>query len=114
MTHSGIIIAGMISVAVILAAVILVFGRLKLEQQRTIQKLLEKDEASRPEWAPVLGSMNRGDNDFRRGVLLLVMGLTIGVFLFFVGGKAWILGSLPVTLGLVYLFFFWTRNATQP
>ena len=79
---------------------------------QTLQRLLEKDDSSRAEWATALGPASRGDNDFRRGVLLVVVGTFLGTGLFFVGGDAWIFSLLPVTIGLVYLMF-WKVNASR-
>ena len=59
MNETPIIIAGLISVAAVVVAAVIIFGRLKIEQQRTIQKLLEKDDESRPELAQALGSLRR-------------------------------------------------------
>ena len=108
--HQSILIgAGLISIAIVLAAVVYIFGRLKLEQQKTLQMLLEKDEATRQAWTRLMGPAHRAESDFRRGVLFLGVGGSLTGFLFFVGGIAWILGFLPIIIGLVYLFF-WFRN----
>ncbi len=112
MNETTIIIAGIIGSAAVLSVVVYFFGRLKIEQQRTLQRLLEKDDSSRAEWARALGPARRGDNDFRRGVLLVVVGTSLGTGLFFVGGNAWIFSLLPVTIGFVYLMF-WKVNASQ-
>ncbi len=112
MNEATIIIAGIIGSAAVLSVVVYFFGRLKIEQQKTLQRLLEKDDSSRAEWARALGPARRGDNDFRRGVLLVVVGASLGAGLFFVGGNAWIFSLLPVTIGLVYLMF-WKVSASQ-
>ncbi len=112
MDETKIIIAGIIGSAAVLSVVVYLFGRLKIEQQKTLQRLLEKDDSSRTEWARALGPGRRGDNDFRRGVLLIVIGTSLGTGLFFVGGSAWTFSLLPVTIGLVYLMF-WKVNASQ-
>ncbi len=109
MHENSLIIAGMISVALVLVAVIYVFGKLKIEQQRTLRKILEKDETALSELPRAFGSLSRADSDFRRGILLIVTGITLGAFFFYIGGKAWIMGFLPLTIGCVYLFF-WVRN----
>ena len=108
-----IIVAGLISVAAVLVAAVIIFGKLKIEQQRTIQKLLEKDDGARPELTQALGSLRRGDTDLRRGTLLVASGLIWGCTLLFVGGNAWIFGAVPVMIGLVYLLF-WRMNAARP
>ncbi len=112
MDETTISIAGIMCAAAVLSVVVYFFGRLKIEQQKTLQRLLEKDDSSRAEWARALGPARRGDNDFRRGVLLVVVGTSLGTGLFFVGGNAWIFSLLPVTIGLVYLMF-WKVNARQ-
>ena len=112
MDETTIIITGIVGAAAVLSVVVYFFGRLKIEQQRTLQRLLEKDDSSRAEWARALGPARRGDNDFRRGVLLVVVGTSLGTGLFFVGGNAWIFSLLPVTIGLVYLMF-WKVNASR-
>ncbi len=112
MDETTIIIAGIIGSAAVLSVVVYFFGRLKIEQQKTLQRLLEKDDSSRAEWARALGPARRGDNDFRRGLLLVVVGTTLGTGLFFVGVNAWVFSLLPVTIGLVYLMF-WKVNASQ-
>lgn len=112
MNETTIFIAGIIGAAAVLSVVVYFFGRLKIEQQKTLQGLLEKDDSSRAEWAKALGPARRGDNDFRRGVLLVVVGASLGTGLFFVGGNAWVFSLLPITIGLVYLMF-WKVNASQ-
>ncbi|MEM7353191.1 MAG: hypothetical protein AAF657_20520 [Acidobacteriota bacterium] len=112
MQENAVIIAGMISVAIVIATFIIVFGRLKIEQQKTLRKLLETDDASRLELSKILGPKSQADGDFRRGLLLIVMGFVLTGFLFFFGGIGWILGLMPITVGFIYLFF-WTRNADR-
>ena len=100
---------GLIAIAIVLAMLIYMFGRLKLEQQKTVQMLLEKDPETRAEWAQLLGPRHRAEADFRRGLLLLITGLTLLAFLYYAGGIAWMLSFIPITVGLVYLYF-WKRN----
>ena len=104
------IAAGLVGAAVILATIIYSFGRLKLEQQKTLQMLLEKDESTRAEWSRIMGPSHRAENDFRRGILLLCLGVSLTVLFFFMGGIAWMFGCVPITLGLVYLLF-WHRSS---
>ncbi|MEM7049306.1 MAG: DUF6249 domain-containing protein [Acidobacteriota bacterium] len=106
------LLAGLAATAIVLVTFIIVFGRLKIEQQRTLQKLLESGEDAPPELHNLLTPAHRARNDFRRGMLLVTTGLTLSVFMFFVGGIAWIFGIVPVATGLVYLFF-WTRNSNR-
>ena len=47
MDETKIIIAGIIGSAAVLSVVVYLFGRLKIEQQKTLQRLLEKDDSSR-------------------------------------------------------------------
>jgi hypothetical protein len=110
--EAPVVIAGMISVAIVVSVVLLILGRLKIEQQRTLQKLLEQGEAAKSEWARELGASSRSETDFRRGILFVVTGLALSVFMFFVGGTAWTFGLLPLAIGVVYLVF-WKLNAAR-
>lgn len=109
MQDSILIASGLIGAAIILASIIYSFGRLKLEQQKTLQLLLEKDESTRAEWVRIMGPAHRAESDFRRGALLLCLGISLTVLFFFIGGIAWMFGFVPITVGLVYLIF-WLRN----
>ena len=112
MDETSLSITALIGIAAVLVVAVFIFGRLKIEQQRTIQKLLEKDDGSRPELAQALGSLRRGDNDLRRGMLLVASGLVWSVTTFFIGGNAWIFGGVPVVIGIVYLLF-WRMSAAR-
>ncbi len=112
-TFAGpIIIAGLIGVAAVLVAAVIIFGKLKIEQQRTLQKLLEKDDGSRPELTEALESLRRGDNDLRRGMLLVASGVVFSLTFLYVGGNAWTFGGIPVMIGFVYLLF-WRMSAAR-
>ena len=106
-----VIAAVLLSLAIVLATLIVVFGRLKIEQQKTLQKLLEKGESSRRDWDRILAPVSQPVSDFRRGVLLTVVGLALTGFLFLVGGIGWLLGLIPTVIGLVYLLFWRTARS---
>lgn len=113
MEESLVAAAGILGAAMVLTMVVYMFGRLKLEQQKTLQKLLDKDEETRADWSRILGHGQRAEADFRRGSMLVVVGAALTVLFFFMGGIGWIFGFVPILLGLVYLFF-WKRNADRP
>lgn len=98
MQQTLVICTGILGVAVLLAVAVYVFGRLRIEQQRTLQKLLERGLPSE-ELLAAAGLGARSESDMRRGVLLLAIGLSWSAVTFFVGGRAWILGLIPVALG---------------
>jgi len=97
-----VVAAGIAGLALVLAATIHAGARLRIEQQRTLQKLLERgddvDAAAR-----LAGIADRGRRDLRRGVALVAIGLAWSAATFLVGGGAWRLGVAPVVLGLVFL-----------
>lgn len=97
--------AGILGVSMILSVLVYVNGRLRIEQQRTLQKMLDRgDKVER--LARMDGVGPRADRDRRRGIVLVTIGVLWSLVTFFVGGSAWILGIVPVALGLVYLLFW--------
>jgi hypothetical protein len=104
MEHSLILVAGILGMSLILSVVIYVSGRLRIEQQKTLQMLAERG-VSGDELLRAAGLAEPRARDLRRGLLLLGIGLSWSVVTFFIGGKAWMAGLFPVTIGLVYVLF---------
>jgi hypothetical protein len=94
--------AGILGLSLILSVSIHAFGRLRIEQERTLQKLIDRG-LSGDELFRAAGLADRGRKDLRRGLLLSGVGLSWSVVTFFVGGSAWIAGVFPLAIGLVYL-----------
>lgn len=105
MYDTAIAVAGIVGIAWILSVVVYVNGRVRIEQQRTLQKVLDHggsiDALSAAEGFP-----RRADRDRRRGIALVAVGVLWSLITFFIGGRAWILGAIPGVLGLVYLVFW--------
>ena len=97
-------IAGILGLSLILSVSIYVYARLRIEQERTVQKLIERGLQGE-ELLRSAGLADRGSKDLRRGLLLIAIGLSWSTFTFFVGGTAWIAGIVPVTIGLVFVLF---------
>lgn len=105
MHDQAITVAGILGVSLILSTVVYVTGRLRIEQQRTLQKLL--DSGGRIVDLPdTAGFTRRPDRDLRRGLLLIAIGVLWALVTFFIGGRAWILGVAPTALGLICLLFW--------
>jgi hypothetical protein len=103
--------AGVVLIVIVL---IVVNGRVKVAKQLTLQKLLDKNQEIDVEMLVTLGLAKKDnpDSDFRRGILYVFMGAVITLVLMIMGGIGWIFGSVPVTMGLVYLGFW--RLKTKP
>src|SRR5687767_6188718 len=95
--------AGIIGLAVLLSVSVYVFGRLRIERERTLQKLIERG-ATGDELARLVRPAH-ASADLRRGLLLIAVGLAWSVVTFFVGGKAWMAGIVPVMLGATFVLF---------
>lgn len=104
MEQSLVVLGGILGLSLILSVVVYVFGRLRIEQQRTIQKLIDRGIAG-DELLRFAGVPEPRTRDLRRGLLLIGIGLSWSVVTFFVGGKAWMMGLVPVTIGLVFVLF---------
>jgi hypothetical protein len=102
--QNSLVVAGVLGLSLILSVSIYVFARLRIEQERTLQKLIERG-LSGDELLRSAGLMDRGGRDLRRGLLLIGIGLSWSGFTFFVGGTAWMAGIFPVTIGAVYVLF---------
>ena len=97
-------IAGILGISVILSVSIYVFARLRIEQERTVQKLIDRGIQGE-ELLRSAGLTDRGSRDLRRGLLLIALGLSWSLVTFFAGGSAWIAGLFPIFIGLVYVLF---------
>jgi hypothetical protein len=93
---------GILGLAAIFSMAIYAFGRLRIEQERTLQKLIERG-LSGDELMRAAGISDRGTKDLRRGLLLIGVGASWSIVTFFLGGKAWMMGIVPITLGLVFV-----------
>lgn len=102
MDNTLLAVAGLLGLALIFAATILAVGRVRAEQQRTLQKLIERGVAG-DDLLRAAGILPRGERDRRRGLWLIGLGLLWSATTFFIGGPAWRLGLAPVLLGLVCL-----------
>lgn len=102
MTDPIIIAAGILGLALILAVTVYAVARVRIEQQRTLQKLIERG-SDISTFANVAGIPDRRQRDLWRGGLLIMIGVSWSLVTFFVGGKAWMLGIVPVLLGAVVL-----------
>lgn len=105
MHDTAIAVAGILGLSLILSVVIHASARLRIEQQRTLQKLLDSG-GSIDSLAAVSGFGHGPQRDLRRGTLLIAIGVVWSLVTFFIGGRAWILGGVPVALGLVYVLFW--------
>lgn len=99
-----IVAAGILGGSLILAVAIYVVGRLRIEQQRTLQALMERGVAG-DELLRASGIADPRSRDLRRGLLLIGIGVAWSTVTFFIGGRAWIMGAFPITLGIVYVLF---------
>ena len=97
-----VIVAGLLGFALILSVAIYTFGRLRIEQERSLQKLIDRGLSSE-ELMRSAGIPSRSRRDLRRGVLLIAVGLAWSGFTFFVGGNAWTFGMVPMFLGAVFV-----------
>ncbi|MGH8099902.1 MAG: DUF6249 domain-containing protein [Chthoniobacterales bacterium] len=92
---------------VLIVAVILYFGFSKTRMKhRTIRMLVEKGQPIPPELLAPPTPTVRQRSDMRRGVVLLMVGLGVMVFLGAVNdweGGAWALGIIPFLIGAGYL-----------
>lgn len=94
--------AALLGLALILAAAVHGVARLRVEQQRTLQKLVERG-LSGDELLRGAGLSPAPDRDRRRGLWLIALGLVWSATTYGIGGPAWRLGLAPVLLGLACL-----------
>lgn len=109
MYQTAIAAAGILGVSLILSVLVYVSGRVRIEQQRTLQKVLDRG-GDIDHLVAITGLGRRADRDRRRGIVLVAIGVLWSLVTFFIGGSAWILGVVPVALGLVYVVF-WKLDA---
>lgn len=102
MNDTAIGVAAILGLSFILGVAVLMFARLRIEQQRTMQKLIDRG-TSGDELARIVGVTGGAQRDRRRGGLLLAIGFGWSVVTFFIGGKAWLMGLVPIALGIAYL-----------
>ncbi len=95
-------IAGVLGVTIVIAAAIWVYGRVRIERERTLQHLIARGMAP-DDLARIVGADLRRQLDLRRGVLLLAVGVAWTGVTYAVGGKAWTLGAGPIALGVAYV-----------
>lgn len=100
--HTSIEIAAIFGLSLILAVAIYAFARLRVEQERTLQRLIDRG-LSGDELLQTAGLVDRGTRDLRRGLLLIGVGFSWSLVTFFLGGSAWMFGIVPLTLGAVYV-----------
>jgi hypothetical protein len=96
-----------IAFTLISIAILFFANRTKVEKQRTLQKLIENGRDITPELLEELGlkKKRRPQDDFRKGVLLLVTGMILTATFKLIGGILWIFGFLPMIIGLIYIAF---------
>ncbi len=105
MHHTLVIVAGIIGLSLILSVTIYIHGRLRIEHQRSLQKLIDSG-AGTEALHNALGIAPASGRDLRRGILLLAIGLAWSGVTYFIGGPAWMLGAVPVILGLACLLLW--------
>ena len=77
----------------------------KQKQLATLQTLAETNSEVSNEVLEALMPTHRAENDFRRGVLLLGIGLPLAIVLYELGGDAWLLSLFPIVVGAIYIAF---------
>ena len=102
--QNSVAVAGILGLSVILSVSIYVFARLRIEQQNTLQKMIDRG-ISGDELLRAAGFVEPGTRDLRRGLLLIGVGLSWSTVTFFIGGSAWMFGIVPTMLGAVYVLF---------
>lgn len=93
---------GILGLAVVLAVAIGAYGRVRLERERTLQRLVDRG-LTVDELARILGPDVQRRLDLRRGVLLLAVAAAWSAVTFAIGGRAWTLGAVPAAIGLAYV-----------
>jgi len=92
---------------VLIVAVILYFGFSKSRMtHRTIRMMVEKGQPVPPELLAPPAPAQHQRSDMRRGVVLVMVGLGLTLFLGAVNdweGGAWALGIIPFLIGVGYL-----------
>ncbi len=112
MEETQIIITSIICGTVLLSVLLLVLWRLKSQKQETLQKLIDQDKIDPEQLIRMLSPPERYGRDFRRGLLLVGIGVTLGAAFWFMGGTAWMLSLIPIAVGAIYLLL-WRLNAPR-
>ena len=102
--QTSVAIAGILGISLILSVSIYAFARLRIEQQNTLQKMIDRG-LSGDELLRAAGFVELGSRDLRRGLLLIGIGLSWSTVTFFAGGSAWMFGIVPFTMGAVFALF---------
>ncbi len=78
----------------------------KQKQLATLQSLAESNSDISTDVIQALMPNNRAENDFRRGALLLAIGLLITLTIAVLGGgEAAVFGLTPAVIGVMYIIF---------
>lgn len=101
----NLVFAGILGLSLILSVSVYVFARLRIEQEKTLQKLVDRG-LSGDEVVRSAGLVKQGNKDLRRGLLLAGVGLSWSLVTFFIGGTAWMMGAVPLVLGAVYVLLW--------
>lgn len=96
-----------VCVTLIFIAVLFFINRTKVAKQRTIKSLVESGKDITPELLESLGLKVKKlpQDDFRKGVLLFVIGIVLTLILKMIGGVIWVFGIAPTIIGIVYIVF---------
>lgn len=100
----AIVVSVIAGVSLILAVGLYAFSRIRIEQERTLQKLIERG-APGDALLVVAGIRGRGARDLRRGLLLVGVGVAWSVVTYTIGGSAWVFGVVPISIGVVLVLF---------
>jgi hypothetical protein len=95
--------AALIGLALILSVSVYGYARLRIERERTLQKLVDRG-LSGEDLVRLVGPAHA--SDLRRGLLLIGTGVAWSVVTFFIGGPAWKLGGAPLAIGTVYVLLW--------
>ncbi len=100
--------AGLLGLALILSVSVYGYARLRIERERTIQKLVDRGLTG-DEFIRAAGLGTARQVDLRRGLLLMGVGIAWAGVTFLIGGPAWKMGAAPLAIGIVYVLL-WTLD----
>lgn len=103
-----IVASGMLGLAFVLSVGVYAYLRLRVERERTLQKLVERGLTG-DDLIRTAGLDRSRRSDLRRGLLLIGVALAWSSVTFLVGGPAWKMGGAPLAIGLVYVLL-WTLD----
>ncbi len=113
----GIIFTAIFGTPVLIVAAIMFFSYLKSRSlHRTVRMMVEKGQPVPPELFAAAPSAIRARSDMRRGVVLMMIGVGVMVFLGAVNdweGGAWSLGIIPFLIGAGHLLV-WKLEGNKP